>query len=98
MIMLDNSSFAINGDYAPTRLESEIDSASLLIQAKLEASLQSSVGIGLMGGKQVEILCTMTSDSLKANSFLYGIKSHGVLHFTQVTEHSFRHCRLQHFP
>lgn len=35
LIMLDNSSSAINGDYLPTRWESQVDSASLLIQAKL---------------------------------------------------------------
>ena len=37
-----------------------------------------------MGGKQVEILCTMTSDSTKVSSYLFGVKSHGNLHFTQV--------------
>ena len=46
--------------------------------------MQSSVGLGLMGGRQVEILCTMTSDSMKASSFLFGCKVHGELHFTQV--------------
>lgn len=84
LILLDNSSYALNGDYLPTRWESQVDSASLLIQAKLEANMQSSVGLGLMGGKQVEILCTLTSDSTKVNSYLFGVKIHGDLHFTQV--------------
>lgn len=35
LVMLDNSAFALNGDYLPTRWESQVDSASLLIQAKL---------------------------------------------------------------
>lgn len=35
LIMLDNSSYALNGDYLPTRWESQVDAASLLIQAKL---------------------------------------------------------------
>jgi len=48
-----------------------------LIQAKLESNQQSSVGLGLMGGSQVQILCTMTSDSIKANSFLFGVKCSG---------------------
>jgi|FrelakmetLWP11LW_1041352.scaffolds.fasta_scaffold741045_1 26S proteasome regulatory subunit N10 len=51
--MLDNSAFALNGDYLPTRWEGQVDAASLLIQAKLEANMQSSVGLGLMGGRQV---------------------------------------------
>ena len=37
-----------------------------------------------MGGKQVDILCTMTSDSVKANSYLFGNKINGELHFVQV--------------
>ena len=84
LIMLDNSSYALNGDYLPTRWESQVDSASLLIQAKLEANMQSSVGLALMGGRQVEILCTMTSDSNKINSYLFGVKIHGSLHLTEV--------------
>ena len=55
--MLDNSAYSINGDYLPTRWESQVDAASLLIQAKLNANSQSSVGLGLMAGKQIEILC-----------------------------------------
>ena len=35
LIMLDNSAFGLNGDYAPTRWESQVDAAGLLIQAKL---------------------------------------------------------------
>ena len=35
LIMLDNSAFGLNGDYLPTRWESQVDSASLFIQAKL---------------------------------------------------------------
>lgn len=85
LILLDNSAYSLNGDYLPTRWESQIDSASLLIQSKLEANLQSSVGLGLMGGRQVEILCTMTSDSVKANSYLFGNKIYGELHFVKVT-------------
>lgn len=87
LIMLDNSAYALNGDYLPTRWEGQVDAASLLIQAKLEANMQSSVGLGLMGGRQVEILCTMTSDSVKVSSFLFGCKVHGELHFTQVHRH-----------
>ena len=53
MFMLDNSEYSINGDYMPTRWDSQIDSAGLLIQAKMEANHQITCGIGLMAGKQV---------------------------------------------
>lgn len=35
LILLDNSAYALDGDYLPTRWESQVDSASLLIQSKL---------------------------------------------------------------
>lgn len=97
LILMDNSAFGINGDYEPTRWESEVDCASLLIQAKLEANQQSSVGVGLIGGSQVQILCTLTSDSVKANSFLFGIKCSGELHFTQVHHPSCRPSKSELF-
>jgi 26S proteasome regulatory subunit N10 len=53
MVMLDNSAFSINGDYLPTRWESQVDAASILMQAKIQANGQSSVGLGLMAGKHV---------------------------------------------
>lgn len=84
LIMLDNSAYSINGDYEPTRWESQVVCAELLIQAKLQANQQSSVGVGLMGGSQVQILCTLTSDETKASSYLFGLKPSGELHFSQV--------------
>jgi len=95
LVMMDNSAFGINGDYEPTRWESQVDSASLLIQAKLEANQQSSVGVGLIGGAQVQILCTLTSDSGKASSFLFGVKCNGELHFTQVIFIPFRQSKSE---
>jgi 26S proteasome regulatory subunit N10 len=96
LIMMDNSAFGINGDYEPTRWDSQVDLAALLIQAKLEANQQSSVGVGLIGGAQVQVLCTLTSDSGKASSFLYGVKCSGELHFTQVILLPFRPYKLEH--
>ena len=97
LILLDNSAYAINGDYEPTRWESQVDSASLLIQAKLEANQQSSVGVALMGADQVQLLCTLTSDSIKASSYLFGVKCGGTLHFSQVLITPFRPFKLVHF-
>ena len=82
--MFDNSASSINGDYEPTRWESQVICGELLLQAKLQANQQSSVGVGLMGGSQVQILCTLTADETKASSYLFGIKSSGELHFAQV--------------
>jgi 26S proteasome regulatory subunit N10 len=97
LIMMDNSAFSINGDYEPTRWESQVVCAELLIQAKLQANQQSSVGVGLMGGQQVQILCTLTSDETKASSFLFGIKPSGALHFSQVLLSLSRPSKLELF-
>ena len=53
LLMLDNSASAINGDYEPTRWDTQVICAELLIQGKLQSNQQSSVGVGLMGGSQV---------------------------------------------
>ena len=76
-MILDNSSFAINGDYHPTRWMSQIEAAGLLIQTKMEQSQETAMGIALSGGKQVEIICTPSTDITKVSSFLYGIKISG---------------------
>jgi len=39
-----------------------------------------------MGGQQVQILCTLTSDESKASSYLFGAKANGELHFSQAIQ------------
>ena len=42
------------------------------------------IGLGLMAGKQTQIICTPTNDSSKVSAYLYGNNQNGLLHFTQV--------------
>ena len=51
MIIMDNSNYAINGDFYPTRWESQKDGASLITNAKYNANPESMVGVALMAGK-----------------------------------------------
>lgn len=74
IVILDNSSSAINGDYQPTRWIAQIEAAVIIIQAKMEQSQEAAMGLALSGGKQVEVICTPTIDQTKVSSFLYGIK------------------------
>lgn len=43
------------------------------------------MGIALSGGKQVEIICTPSTDITKVSSFLYGIKIAGQQKMSNVT-------------
>ena len=93
MIVLDNSSSAINGDYEPTRWLAQIEAAGLLIQTKLEQSHENVVGVTLSAGTQVEVVCAPTNDSGKVNSNLYGLKVHGQQKLAIVTMTLFRPSR-----
>ena len=84
MILLDNSSYSINGDYIPTRWACQIDCAGLLIQSRMEQDHQMQMGLGLMAGQQTQIICTPTSDVEKVSAYLYGIKQCGTLNLCQV--------------
>jgi 26S proteasome regulatory subunit N10 len=48
LVLIDNSASTINGDFSPTRLRAQCDSADVLAQAYLEAHRQSVIGFGLL--------------------------------------------------
>ncbi len=62
LIILDNSDYAINGDYQPSRWLSQIEAAGLIIQTKLDQSHENAVGVALSGGRQVEVVCAPSND------------------------------------
>lgn len=96
MILLDNSEYSINGDYNPTRWLTETDAAGLLIQTKMDQDPQAAIGVVLTAGKQVEILCTPSTDIGKVSSSLYGIKQHGLIRLANVLIEISRHYKLAH--
>jgi len=62
MILVDNSDWSRNGDFLPTRWEAQEEASNMISQAKCEANAESSVGLMVMAGKQVEILVTPVQD------------------------------------
>ncbi|KAF8448346.1 hypothetical protein BGX38DRAFT_1270363 [Terfezia claveryi] len=82
MIIIDNSEHARNGDYTPTRFESQSDAVNLIFSAKTQANPESSVGLMTMGGKGPEVLVTLTEDFGKILSALHNTKIKGELHLT----------------
>jgi len=51
MMLLDNSDWARNGDYIPTRWEAQIDSINLVANAKFQSHPENGVGVITMAGK-----------------------------------------------
>ena len=56
VICLDNSEYMRNGDYTPTRLESQQDAANLIVNDRMNGNPENTVGILSMAGKGGYIL------------------------------------------
>lgn len=81
MILLDNSCHAINGDYYPTRWESQKDAVSLLQTLKFNANPESMVGVGLLAGRQT-ILTAPTDEQSKIMASLHQVQLEGESKFS----------------
>ncbi len=62
MICLDNSEFARNSDYAPSRIDSQTDCANVISGAKTQQHPENVVGVATMAGERVEVLLNLTQD------------------------------------
>lgn len=78
MILLDNSYYAINGDYYPTRWEAQKDAASLLSSHKYNAHPESIVGVGLLAGP-TSLLTAPTEEKTKIMASLHNVEIRGQL-------------------
>lgn len=74
MICLDNSEFARNGDFGPSRLEAQADAANVISGAKTQAHPENVVGVALMGGERVDIKLNPCSDIGKILSVLASVE------------------------
>lgn len=59
---MDNSEFNRNGDFAPSRWESQQDAANNIIDVKLNQNPENTLGIMSQAGARVEIRLTQTND------------------------------------
>lgn len=62
MVCVDNSDFTRNGDYAPSRFDSQTDAVNLLCGAKTSMNPENSVGILCTAGDRIDVMITPTSD------------------------------------
>lgn len=49
---VDNSEWMRNGDYLPTRMESQADAVNLICNVKTQQNPESTVGVMTMGGRR----------------------------------------------
>jgi len=75
MIVVDNSESSRNGDYTPTRYEAQSDAVSMIFSSITNNNPESSVGLMSMGGKQPEVLVTLTTDHGKILDGLHQTKN-----------------------
>lgn len=62
MICVDNSEYARNADYAPSRFDVQSETANLLGGSKTGQNPETGVGLLTMAGERVEVLLTPTTD------------------------------------
>jgi len=55
MIVLDNSEYMRNGDYAPTRFGAQTDAATTLFRTKCDSNPESSVSVMTMANKGYDL-------------------------------------------
>lgn len=65
VVVLDNSEWMRNGDYAPSRMEAQRDAALLLCNAKRQSNVESALGVIAMAGPSPQVLVTLTGEQGK---------------------------------
>lgn len=94
LVILDNSEWMRNGDFAPNRVEAQHDAVSLLAGAKTNQSAESCVGLMTAAGKAPRVLVTPTNDVGKILACLHNVKIEGsskVLSSLRIAQLALKH-------
>lgn len=59
---MDNSDWTRNGDYHPSRWDSEVEASNLIAESKSEKNPENTIGLITMAGKRVEVQVSLTND------------------------------------
>jgi len=81
-IVVDNSDWMRNGDFAPSRSDAQQDAVNLLAGAKTQSNPENTVGVLTMAGKGVEVRVAMTSDVGKVLAQSHGARLSGVINLS----------------
>jgi len=93
-LCVDNSNYMRNGDFAPSRMEAQLDAVNLLSGAKTQSNPENTVGLLSTAGKGIEVQVALTPDVGKILSLSHGIKIGGEANLTagiQVAQLSLKH-------
>lgn len=74
---IDNSDWTRNGDYQPTRWDSQIEAANIISESKSDKNPENSLGVVSMAGRRVETPVTLTQDLAKILKSFREIKISG---------------------
>lgn len=77
IICLDNSEWARDGDFVPSRWDSQQDTANLLVESKTQRNAENTVGVLSMSGRRPEVLAAPTTDISKILAALHSCKING---------------------
>ena len=81
ILCLDNSDWCRNGDYYPSRWESEIEASNLIIENRCEKNPENSLGVISMAGKRVELHSSLTNDESRLLDAIRAINLSGECDF-----------------
>lgn len=95
MLLLDTSDFMINGDFFPTRLDAQQDSASLIASDRTRGNAESTVGVIAMSGKGVKLLTSPTEDMERIHASLAKVTTNGT-HINLITSIQIAQLALKH--
>jgi len=93
-LCVDNSDYMRNGDFAPSRMEAQLDAVNLLSGAKTQSNPENTVGLLATAGRGVEVQVALTADIGKILSLSHGIKVGGLANLSagiQVAQLSLKH-------
>ncbi|XP_050234156.1 26S proteasome non-ATPase regulatory subunit 4 homolog [Mercurialis annua] len=94
MICIDNSEWMRNGDYAPSRFQSQADAVNLISGAKTQSNPENTVGILTMAGRGVRVLTTPTTDLGKILACMHDVEMGGEMNMTaaiQIAQLALKH-------
>jgi len=85
-VCIDNSEFARNGDYSPTRFQAQADAVNLLAGAKTQHHPENTVGVMTMAGKTPTVLVTPTTDLGKVLQAIQNMKIDGEVQLSTTVQ------------
>lgn len=77
MICIDNSDYMRNGDFVPSRMQSQFDAVNMIALAKTKSNPENNVG--LLSLADCRVLVTLTTELGKVISKLHGAKPMGTI-------------------